>query len=172
MAASLDPDNLPAGTQLGYYRIVRRVGAGGFGTLYEVERDGNAYALKLSRERLGSMSPSDRARLEGRTDREIASVKQLSHPHIVKVHALDRFPDLETGHPYLVMDFVRGDELLRWCEKNAPSPLAICALFEKLARAVHYILLSARLGPDIPEFRSARSPRHSALLARGEVRRG
>jgi type IV secretory pathway VirB10-like protein len=85
------------------------------------------------------MSPSDRARLEGRTDREIASLKQLSHPHIVKVHALDRFPDLETGHPYLVMDFVRGDELLRWCEKNAPSPLAICALFEKLARAVHYM---------------------------------
>jgi hypothetical protein len=35
-----------------------------------------------------------------------------------------------------------------------------------------YNLLSARLGPDIPEFRSARSPRHSALLARGEVRRG
>jgi len=33
-------------------------------------------------------------------------------------------------------------------------------------------LLSARLGPDIPEFRSARSPTHSALLARGEVRRG
>lgn len=141
MPGAVDPDNLPAGTQLGYYRVVRRIGAGGFGTLYEVERDGRSYALKLSRERLGAMTAVERARFEDRTDREVASLKQLSHPNIVKVHAVDRWPELESGHPYLVMDFVRGEVLRAWCEKNLPSPARICALFEKVARAVHYMHL-------------------------------
>ena len=139
MTGPVDPDNLPAGTQVGFYRVARRVGAGGFGTLYEVERDGKTYALKLSRERLGAMSPVDRARFEDRTDREIAAVKQFSHPNIVKVQATDRYPDLESGHPYLVMDFVKGEELRKWCSSHAPSPAAICGVFEKLARAVDYM---------------------------------
>lgn len=139
MIGPVDPDNLPAGTQVGFYRVARRVGAGGFGTLYEVERDGKTYALKLSRERLGAMSPVDRARFEDRTDREIAAVKQFSHPNIVKVQATDRYPDLESGHPYLVMDFVKGEELRKWCSSHAPSPAAICGVFEKLARAVDYM---------------------------------
>jgi tRNA A-37 threonylcarbamoyl transferase component Bud32 len=139
MAATVDPDNLPAGTQVGFYRVVRRVGAGGFGTLYEVDRDGKTYALKLSRERLGSLNPVDRARFEERTDREIAAVKQFSHPNIVKVQATDRYPDLESGHPYLVMDFVQGEEVRKWCASHAPSPAAVCRVFEKLARAVDYM---------------------------------
>jgi len=134
-----DVDNLPVGTEVGYYRVVRRIAAGGFGTLYEVERDGKSYALKIAHDRLGSLNPTERARFEHRTDREVASLKQLSHPLIVKVFALDRYPDLEDGHPYLVMEFVRGDELRRFCRERAPSPAVVCALFEKLARAVHYM---------------------------------
>jgi serine/threonine protein kinase len=139
MAARIDPDNLQPGTSVGVYTVVRRVGAGGFGTLYQVERDGKHYALKLSRERLGSLTPEKRKRFEDRTDREVAALKSLRHPNIVSIYAVDRWPELETGFPFLVMEFVEGEGLDAWCRGGSPSLLRICEVFEKIGRAVHHM---------------------------------
>ena len=139
MPANVDPDNLQPGTSVGVYTVVRRVGAGGFGTLYQVERDGKHYALKLSRERLGSLTPEKRKRFEDRTDREVASLKSLRHPNIVAIYAVDRWPELETGYPFLVMEFVEGERLDAWCRGGPPSLLRICEVFEKIGRAVHHM---------------------------------
>ena len=139
MAAHVDPDNLQPGTQVGVYTVVRRVGAGGFGTLYQVERDGKHYALKLSRERLGSLTPEKRKRFEDRTDREVAALKSLRHPNIVSIYAVDRWPELETGYPFLVMEFVEGERIDAWCRASSPSLLRICVVFEKIGRAVHHM---------------------------------
>ncbi|WP_242392162.1 protein kinase domain-containing protein [Anaeromyxobacter oryzisoli] len=139
MAAHVDPDNLQSGTLVGVYTVVRRIGAGGFGTLYQVERDGKHYALKLSRERLGSLTPEKRKRFEDRTDREVAALKSLRHPNIVSIYAVDRWPELETGYPFLVIEFVEGERLDGWCRSSSPSLLRICEAFEKIGRAVHYM---------------------------------
>jgi serine/threonine-protein kinase len=139
MAAHVDPDNLQTGSSVGVYTIVRRVGAGGFGTLYQVERDGKHYALKLSRERLGSLTPEKRKRFEDRTDREVAALKSLRHPNIVSIYAVDRWPELETGYPFLVMEFVEGERLDAWSRTGSPSLLRICEVFEKIGRAVHHM---------------------------------
>lgn len=139
MAAQIDPDNLQPGTSVGVYTVVRRVGAGGFGTLYQVERDGKHYALKLSRERLGSLTPEKRKRFEDRADREVAALKSLRHPNIVSIYAVDRWPELETGYPFLVMEFVEGERLDAWCRGSSPSLLRICEVFEKIGRAVHHM---------------------------------
>lgn len=139
MAATLDPDNLPLGTNIGVYTIVCRVAAGGFGTLYRVERDGRHYALKLSHVRLGALSPEKRRGFEDRTDREVAALKSLHHPNIVSVLAVDRWPELEDGYPLLVMEFVEGEPLDRWCRAASASLLRICDVFEKIARAIHYM---------------------------------
>jgi serine/threonine protein kinase len=139
MAAPVDPDRLGPGTQLGHYTIVRRLSAGGFGTLYEVDRDGKPYALKLLRERLVDTSSADRSRREIRADAEAASLKALNHRNIVRIHAMDRWPDLDTGHPYLVMDLIRGDELRAWCAARSPSPLNIAEVFEKIALALQHM---------------------------------
>ncbi len=139
MPAHVDPDNLQPGTSVGVYTVVRRVGAGGFGTLYQVERDGKHYALKLSRERLGSLTPEKRKRFEDRTDREVAALKSLRHPNIVAIYAVDRWPELETGYPFLVMAFVEGERLDAWCRAGPPSLARICEVFEKIGRAVHHM---------------------------------
>jgi eukaryotic-like serine/threonine-protein kinase len=139
MAAHVDPDNLQPGTLIGVYTVIRRVGAGGFGTLYQVERDGRSYALKLSRERLGSLTPEKRKRFEDRTDREVAALKSLRHPNIVSIYAVDRWPELETGYPFLVMEFVEGERLDAWCRTSSPSLVRICEVFEKIGRAVHHM---------------------------------
>jgi tRNA A-37 threonylcarbamoyl transferase component Bud32 len=104
-----------------------------------VERDGKRYALKLSRERLGSLTPEKRKRFEDRTDREVAALKSLRHPNIVSIYAVDRWPELETGYPFLVMEFVEGERLDGWCRTGSPSLLRICEVFEKIGRAVHHM---------------------------------
>lgn len=135
-ARPLDVDALPAGNKVGFYEIENRLGAGGFGTVYRVVRDGRRFALKLSRTRLADLEPKDREHLEARLDREVVALKMLRHPNIVRVHAFERWPDLETGHPYLVMDLVEGDRLSTWLRERQPSLPAICQLFHRLALAL------------------------------------
>src|SRR4029077_9499941 len=48
MATPIDPGYLLPGTRIGFYRIISRIAAGGFGALYRVERDGKLYALKIA----------------------------------------------------------------------------------------------------------------------------
>ena len=137
--AVIDPGYLQPGTMVGAYKILDRAGEGGFGFLYRVERDGKIYALKLSRERLADLTEEDRAHNEERTDREILALKSLRHPNIVRVHSFERWPELEDGFPYLVMDFVAGDQLYQWRVKGSPSLRQICDVLIKIATAVNYM---------------------------------
>lgn len=137
--AIIDPGYLQPGTMVGPYKILDRTGEGGFGFLYRVERDGKTYALKLSRERLADLTDEDRAHNEERTDREILALKSLRHPNIVRVHSFERWPELEDGFPYLVMDFVTGDQLYQWRAKGSPSLRQISQVLIKIATAVNYM---------------------------------
>jgi formylglycine-generating enzyme required for sulfatase activity/serine/threonine protein kinase len=89
---------LRPGEVLGQYRIIRKLGAGGMGEVYEAENTVNRkrVALKvLSRSAMGGTSV-DRFRIESRV------MMDLRHPHIVEVlHAGE-----EKGFHYLTMDLV------------------------------------------------------------------
>jgi hypothetical protein len=62
--------DLPAGTKIGFYevvgrndasgRIITRVGSGGFGWLYRVQREGTDYALKMSKLKMSELSDDAR----------------------------------------------------------------------------------------------------------------
>ena len=133
------PEYLPPGTTVGAYEVEEQVGAGGFGFLYRVRRDGRVYALKIGRQRLSALPPEERVHLEERLDREIAALASLRHPNIVRVHSFERWPDLEGGYPYLVMDYVEGSRLDDWRAATAPSLARICEVFAKIATAVEHI---------------------------------
>jgi serine/threonine protein kinase len=133
----IDPGYLLPGTRIGFYRILSKVGAGGFGVLYRVERDGQSYALKIATQRRDEITPDEARILEDRADRELVALKSLDHPNIVRVHAFERWPSLEDGYPFLIMDFVEGDRLNDWAAKERPSLLAICQVFRKIALALH-----------------------------------
>jgi serine/threonine protein kinase len=137
--AGLDPSYLQKGTRVGAYEIVDKLGSGGFGCLWKVRRDGKPYALKIGRHRLSEFDAEDRENYEVRLDREIAALKTLHHPNIVRVHSFDWWPHLEDGFPYLVMDFVEGRPLLAWRKHAAPSFAKICEVFEKLAAAIEHM---------------------------------
>lgn len=138
-AAGIDPSYLEKGTRIGAYEVVDKLGSGGFGCLWKVRREGKLYALKIGRQRLSELDAEDREHYQERLDREIAALKTLHHPNIVRVHSFDWWPELETGFPYLVMDFVDGSPLYVWREHAASSHARVCGVFEKLAAAVEHM---------------------------------
>ena len=89
------------------YRIIRLVGAGGMGAVYEVEHEqlGKRYIAKTLLARLRS-----RDDLVARMNLEAKTLAKISHPNIVDVHHLDVTTD---GVPYFIMEKLSGIDLRR-----------------------------------------------------------
>jgi serine/threonine protein kinase len=92
------------GDRVGEYRIVRLLGRGGMGEVYEAEHStlGRRYALKFL--------PADFAKSSGaieRFRREAKVMANLEHPNIVKVDDFDEFK----GRYWLRMELVSGVEV-------------------------------------------------------------
>jgi len=101
----------PTGTSLDRYRIVREIGRGGMGIVYEARDDRLARTVAIKR-----MSP-DRldARARERFLREARAAAALDHPNIVAVHDAGE----AGGFPYLVLEYVPGPSL----EEHPPETL-------------------------------------------------
>ncbi|MGE0759500.1 MAG: WD40 repeat domain-containing serine/threonine protein kinase, partial [Pirellulaceae bacterium] len=162
--------------RLGRYRVLRRLGRGGMGVVYEAIDDssGQRVALKL----LPRLSMQDATARE-RFRREALTTARLHHPHIV--------PILEVGEhdrqPFLALEFVDGPTLAELLRKAPQSPRQAATLVETLARAVHYaheqgvvhrdlkpanVLLARMQAPqrDVPELAETTPPDLSAYTAR------
>ena len=97
--------------RVGGYRIVRHLGEGGMGSVYEATDDesGKRVAVKLLSTKLASNPISvERFRQEGR----LAS--QLSHPRCVFVYDADA----DAGRPFIVMELMPGQTLKDVVEKK------------------------------------------------------
>ncbi|RKH46642.1 serine/threonine protein kinase, partial [Corallococcus llansteffanensis] len=126
------PAYLIPGDEVDGWRVVERVGTGGFGAVYVVEKEGRRCAMKFSLRRPVSEDP---ARTDARLfQREVVILVQLSHlPNVVRLHACGRYPDPVEGHFYIVMDYVEGDTLSAWAERHSPTPREVARLFARLA---------------------------------------
>jgi tRNA A-37 threonylcarbamoyl transferase component Bud32 len=106
------------------YQIVRRIGAGGMGEIYEAThlRLAGRYAIKLLRPEIAT-TPEALARFK----REAMVTSALRHPNIVQV--VD-FSALDSGAPFLVMEFLDGLELAKVIAAG-PLPLSRVVLLVK-----------------------------------------
>ena len=88
------------GETVGSYRIVRRIGVGGMGEVYEVEHSalGTRYALKTF-----VLENGDAAFLRERFLAEGRALARIEHPNVARVFDLGVMPD---GTAYFVMDLV------------------------------------------------------------------
>lgn len=101
---------------IGGYRLVRRIGSGGMGTVCEAEEpaSGRRVAIKLISPRYASSSEAlERFRREGR----LASA--VSHPRCVFVYAADE----DAGRPYLVLELMPGETLQDQVRQRSPLPV-------------------------------------------------
>jgi eukaryotic-like serine/threonine-protein kinase len=108
---------LAVGQVIGTYGIVRKVGAGGMGEIYEVShgRLAGRYAMKVLRPEVAASSEA-----LARFQREAKVTSALQHPNIVQV--ID-FSTIEDGSPYLVMEFLDGPELDQVMKRSGPLPM-------------------------------------------------
>jgi hypothetical protein len=104
----------PHPENIGGYRLLRTLGSGGMGRVYEAEEVASArkVAVKLLANELVSSQAVERFRQEGR----LASA--ISHPRCVFVLAADE----EAGRPYIVMELMQGSTLRDLVEKHGPLP--------------------------------------------------
>jgi WD40 repeat protein/serine/threonine protein kinase len=87
--------------QVGDYRILRKIGEGGMGVVYEAEQLslGRHVALKVLPQKL-----LRDARQERRFEREARAAARLHHTNIVPVFAVGQ----QEGMPYYAMQFIQG----------------------------------------------------------------
>ncbi|MBI3273221.1 MAG: protein kinase [Planctomycetes bacterium] len=103
--------------RIGPYRLVREVGRGGMGIVYEAEDEalGRRVALKLLPPAYG-LTPE----FVERFHREASAAARLEHPNIARVLRVDEYH----GTHYYVMDFIEGVTLSSLLHAKAKEPQA------------------------------------------------
>ena len=120
---------------LGEYRLLRRLGEGGMGSVYLAykEGEGQQFAIKVLSDQLAG----NQAYLD-RFHREAKSGSLLNHPNIVRCIAAGR--DLTTGKHYLVMEFVDGPSAHNLLDRMGRMPVGdVVHIALDIARALEYL---------------------------------
>src|SRR5438477_1754194 len=99
------------------YFIVRKIGAGGFGSVYKA-RDIQSGDRLVALKEVSLLGLHPQAMIEATTafQREVSVLSQLDHPHLPRVYEHFQTP----GHCYLVMDFIAGETLEQY-QSKAPN---------------------------------------------------
>jgi serine/threonine protein kinase len=139
VAASLPPaagsqGDADVGLRLGPYTLVREIGRGGMGVVYQAVRTDGEYiqsvAIKLVRPGLHTDAVLQRFRAE----RQILAT--LQHPNIAALLDGGTAPD---GRPYFVMEFIEGGRpLLEYCRQNNLPEAERLELFRVVCAAVDH----------------------------------
>ncbi len=121
------------GRLLGPYRLLREIGRGGMSVVYLAERDDDAnrqrVAVKLIRRGM------DTAEIRARFRHERRILANLNHPNIAKVLDGGASPE---GLPYIVMEYIEGRPVDRYCDEEGLSLGERARLFVTICEAVDY----------------------------------
>src|SRR3954451_13547031 len=117
------------GRTVSHYTIESEVGSGGMGTVYRAvdDRLGRPVALKFVSERLThDRDALDRLRAEAR------ATSALNHPNICTIYDIGE----ADGHPFIVMELLKGRSLREWLDQGAIKPTMLVDLGIDLADAL------------------------------------
>jgi serine/threonine protein kinase len=124
--------DLAIGTVLGdAYEIIRPIGIGGMGAIYEAAqiRTRKRVAIKMMSKELAA-HPEALARFR----REVKVTTELAHPHIIDVLDFGTAPE---GQPYLVMEYLDGEDLEQRLERvGRLQPRTAAEVVTQLASAL------------------------------------
>ncbi len=123
---------LDEGTEIGNYKLLQRIGEGGFGSVYMAEQlrpVRRKVALKLVKPGMDSRD------VIARFEAERQALALMDHPNIAKV--LDA-GTTDAGRPYFVMELVKGVPITEYCDKNRLNTRDRLELFVTLCHAVQH----------------------------------
>ncbi len=153
--------------QLGSYRLLREIGRGAMGVVYEavsVHPAGHLPADQRVALKLlvfpPLLPPEEREALIVRFAREARALAAVRHPFVVQVFDIG---ELE-GQPYMVMEYLEGLNAREWLLRHGPMPVdAVTAVGQQLCEALDAVHAAGIVHRDI-------KPDNVVLEAGGTVR--
>ena len=132
LRAELAP-SVANGSHIGPYKVVREIGHGGMGSVYLAERDDEHYQRQVAIKLINPGLSGEAIRRRFRNEMQILA--NLDHPNIARL-----FDGGETanGVPYLVMEYVAGTPINRYCDDRDLSTEQRLELFCTVCDAVQY----------------------------------
>jgi non-specific serine/threonine protein kinase/serine/threonine-protein kinase len=122
----------PHPERIGDYRVLRKLGEGGMGVVYEVRQEHpvrRTLALKLVK--WGMDTEDVLARFE--TERQ--ALAMMNHPNVAKVFEAGA---TEQGRPYFTMEYVDGEPLTTYCDRHRLSTRERLELFTQVCDGVQH----------------------------------
>jgi serine/threonine-protein kinase len=144
----------------GRYEITRELGRGAMGTVYLGKDSTGHRTVALKTLRFDGVNPDDLPSLKERFFREAESVKQLSHPAIVKVYETGE----ERGSAYFSMEVLDGVTLKDFCAKRGPLTVKRAAeIVAFVAEALAYAHSKGVVHRDV-------KPANIMILSNGDIK--
>jgi serine/threonine protein kinase len=144
------------GKIVSHYRIIEQIGAGGMGVVYRArdERLDRDVALKV----LSANLVADEAARK-RLRREAHALSRLNHPHINLIYDFDS----QGGVDFLVMEFIRGENLARRLQSGPLPEAEVLSIGVQIAEALEEAHASGIVHRDL-------KPGNVMLTDRGAVK--
>jgi serine/threonine-protein kinase len=137
-------DHLVGKTLNNRFRVLRRLGAGGMGTVFEAAdlANGSAVAIKVLH-RAGNNETSMK-----RFRREALTAARLGRPHAVEIFDIG---ELDTGEPFFVMEKLAGETLRRRMmrERRLPPMMDVVSIFVQLLSVLEAVHAQGIIHRDI-----------------------
>lgn len=126
-----DGDRLP--TSIGKYKIIREIGRGGMGVVYQAidNHSGRNVAIKAMDEQMAANTG-----LQARFEREAMIMNELHHPNVVRLYDWGR----ENGRLYISMEYLDGVTLEEVIKRQGRLGLDLTvAIARPVVEAAHYV---------------------------------
>ena len=137
-------DDLPS--QIGHYKILRRLGKGGMGVVFLALRNDDVFHKVVALKVIGDVADSPEMNLVQRFKQERQILAGLDHPNIARI--LDG-GNTDAGRPFYVMEYVPGSPIDEYCAQmhvNVPTRVRMMA---QVCDAVEYLHANAIAHRDI-----------------------
>jgi len=138
----------PLPAAIGKYRVLKKLGEGATSEVFLCRDDFRERDVAVKRVRANGAvgGPIDGQYFERFFAAEAALVGQLKHPNVVQIY--DAVPD--PAEPYLVMEYVRGVTLRRYCRADRLLPLdVVVEIGFKCAMALGYVFRQGLIHRDV-----------------------
>ncbi len=144
------------GQCVGPYRLVRELGRGGLGSVYLAVRADDEFQRQVAIKLLKRGMDTDEIVRRFRKERQILA--NLDHSNITRMY---EGSSTEDGRPYFVMEYVEGEPIDRYCNRESLNVEDRLQLFRQVCSAVHFAHRNLVLHRDL-------KPSNILVAANGE----